>query len=139
MRHGMSDTPSTAPAGPVVTIRDLSGGVDEPEEVRGFRTLADAATFARRYVRDSVERCRVPGASADDTLAAWFAYGEDAEARDAGGAGWTSANDVRSFAAKPARTKAERDWRSLDPRRDRDDDEEEDEPPEDDVIREPEE
>lgn len=135
----MSDNPASATGGPVVAIRDLSGGNEEVEEVRGFRSLADAATFARRYVRDSVERCRVRGASADDTLNAWFAFGEDAEARDASGEGWTSANDVRNFAAKPARTKAERDWRSLDPRRDGGDEEDEDEPPEDDVIREPDE
>ena len=127
----MSDDPSAAARGPVVTIRDLSGGNEEAEEVRGFRSLADAATFARRYVRDSVERCRVPGASADDTL--------NAVARDASGEGWTSANDVPAFAARPPRTKAERDWRSLDPRRDAGDEEDEDEPPEDDVIREPEE
>ncbi|WP_376089819.1 hypothetical protein ACE7GA_18665 [Roseomonas sp. CCTCC AB2023176] len=134
----MPDTPDAASGGPVVTIRDLSGASDAPEEVRGFRSLADAATFARRYVRDSVERCRVPGASADDTLNNWFAFGEDAEARDATGQGWTSTDDIRNFAAKPARSQAERDWRSLDPRRDRGDDEdEEDEPPEDDVIREP--
>jgi hypothetical protein len=134
----MPDSPSAAAGGPVVIIRDLSGGNDEAEEVRGFRSLADAATFARRYVRDSVERCRVPGASAEDTLNAWFAFGEDAEARDASGEGWTSANDVPAFAARPPRTKAERDWRSLDPRRPgvEEDDEEE---PDDDVIREPEE
>ncbi len=126
----MSDG-SPPPMGPYVTIRDLSGGADEAEEVTGFASLADAATFARRYVRDSVERCRVPGASAEDTLAAWFAFGEDAEARDASGEGWTSANDIRNFAAKPARSKAERDWRSLDPRRDRGEEDDEEEPPED--------
>ncbi len=114
------------PPGPVVTIRDLSGANEEVEEVRGFASLADAATFARRYVRDSVERCRVPGASAEDVMSAWFAFGEDAEARDATGQGWSSAADVQGFAAKAPRSKAERDWRSLDPRREKGDEPEED-------------
>ncbi|MCR0984672.1 hypothetical protein [Roseomonas populi] len=112
-------SPKPAPTGPFVRIKDLSGGNgDEPvEDIRGFLTAADAATFARRYVRDSIERCRTPGADADAVLAAWFAFGEDAEALDLDGEHWTSAAEIRNFAAKPARTKAERDWRALDPRR----------------------
>ncbi|MBP0493605.1 hypothetical protein [Roseomonas indoligenes] len=117
----MSDhhSPKPAPTGPFVRIKDLSGGNgDEPvEDIRGFATAADAATFARRYVRDSVERCRTPGADADAVLAAWFAFGEDAEALDLDGEHWTSAAEVRGFAEKPPRTRTERDWRALDPRR----------------------
>lgn len=118
-----SKSPRPAPTGPFVRIKDLSGGNGgEPlEDVRGFATAADAATFARRYVRDSVERCRAPGMDADAVLAAWFAFGEDAEALDLDGEHWTSAAEIRGFAAKPCRSKAERDWRALDPRRDRGD------------------
>ncbi|WP_338661930.1 hypothetical protein VQH23_17075 [Pararoseomonas sp. SCSIO 73927] len=117
----MSDhhSPKPAPTGPFVRIKDLSGGNgDEPvEDIRGFATAADAATFARRYVRDSMERCRTPGASAEAVLAAWFAFGEDAEALDLDGEHWTSAAEIRGFAEKPARGRTERDWRALDPRR----------------------
>jgi hypothetical protein len=123
----MNDSPKPAPTGPFVRIKDLSGGNgDEPvEEIRGFLTAADAATFARRYVRDSMERCRAPGMDAEAVLAAWFAFGEDAEALDLDGEHWTSGAEIRNFAAKPARTKAERDWRALDPRKNMTDDEEE--------------
>ena len=119
----MTNSPHPAPTGPFVRIKDLSGGNgDEPlEEIRGFATAADAATFARRYVRDSVERCRAPGMDADAVLAAWFAFGEDAVALDLDGEHWTSAAEIRAFAAKPSRSRAERDWRALDPRRDRGD------------------
>jgi len=109
----------------VVRIRDLSA--DDPsapeavEEVAGFSSLMHANAFARRYVRDSVERCRVPGASAEEVAADWHAFGEDAEVADAGGAGWTSAAELGHFAAHPVPPgDEERDWRSLDPRRDDD-------------------
>ena len=41
-----------------VRIMDLSGGngSDPVEIIRGFGTVEHANTFARRYVRDSVER-----------------------------------------------------------------------------------
>jgi hypothetical protein len=107
----------------VVRIRDLSA--DDPaapeavEEVAGFSSLMHANAFARRYVRDSVERCRVPGASAEEVAADWHAFGEDAEVADAAGAGWTSAAELAHFAAHPVPSgDEERDWRSLDPRRD---------------------
>jgi hypothetical protein len=69
-----------------VRILDLSGGAHDniTEEVGGFDTLMHANAFARRYVRDSVERCRVPGMSSKDVLEAWFAFGEDAVVIDAG-------------------------------------------------------
>ena len=46
-----------------VRILDLSGGAEDNivEEVGPFATLDDANLFARRYVRDSVERCRATG------------------------------------------------------------------------------
>ena len=48
-----------------VRILDLSGASEDHivEEIKGFPTLMHANAFARAYVRDSVERCRVPGAS----------------------------------------------------------------------------
>jgi hypothetical protein len=105
-----------------VRIIDLSGGAEDNvvEEVRGFPTLMQANAFARAYVRDSLERCRVPAMTAREVLDAWFAWGEDAEVVDAGEAGWRSANELGDFADTPA-SEAERDWRSLDPRRTRDD------------------
>ncbi|HEX3348120.1 MAG TPA: hypothetical protein VHS58_08475 [Acetobacteraceae bacterium] len=104
-----------------VRILDLSGGAEDNivEEVGGFPTLMQANAFARRYVRDSVERCRVGGMSARQVLDAWFAFGEDAEVIDAGEAAWRSGNELSDFADRPASAE-ERDWRALDPRRDAD-------------------
>jgi hypothetical protein len=101
-----------------VRILDLSGGAEGNvvEEVGGFPTLMQANAFARRYVRDSVERCRAPGLSAREVLNAWFAFGEDAEVVDAGEAGWRSGAELADFADHPA-SGEERDWRALDPRR----------------------
>jgi len=103
----------------IVRIMDLSGGngSDPVEEIRGFLSIEHANAFARRYVRDSVERCRAPG-SADAVLQTWFAFGEDAEVLGAAGDAWRSANELHDFAAKPPRDAEERNWRVLDPRRD---------------------
>ncbi len=111
------------PGGWRVRILDLSGGAEDNvvEEVGGFPTLMQANGFARRYVRDSVERCRAPGLSAREVLDAWFAFGEDAEVVDAGEAGWRSGTELADFADRPAGAE-ERDWRALDPRRDGDPD-----------------
>jgi hypothetical protein len=105
-----------------VRILDLSGGAEDNivEEVGGFPTLMQANSFARRYVRDSVERCRAPGLSETEVLDAWFAYGEDAEVLEAGEAGWRSATELHDFVARPAHDE-DRDWRALDPRRDAED------------------
>ncbi len=102
-----------------VRILDLSGASADNivEEIAGFPTLMLANAFARRYVRDSVERGRIAGASAREVLDAWFAWGEDAEVVDAGEQGWHSRAELHDFAARPAGAE-ERDWRSLDPRRD---------------------
>ncbi len=110
------------PGGWRVRILDLSGGAEDniSEEIGGFQTLMQANAFARRYVRDSVELCRSPGLSRKDVLDAWFAFGEDAVVIDAGEAGWKSANELGDFIDTPAGNE-ERDWRSLDPRRDGED------------------
>jgi hypothetical protein len=107
-----------------VRILDLSAGSAEDrvvEEIGGFPTLMQANGFARRYVRDSVELCRVAGMSARQVLDAWFAFGEDAEIVEAGESGWRSGNELSDFADRPAGLE-ERDWRALDPRRDEDED-----------------
>ncbi len=107
------------PGGWRVRILDMSGGAEGnvTEEVGGFPTLMQASAFARAYVRDSVERCREPGVSAREVLDRWFAFGEDAEVIDAGENAWRSGTEIADFSERPA-GQEERDWRSLDPRRD---------------------
>jgi hypothetical protein len=116
------------PGGWRVRILDLSAGDSDNvvEEIKGFPTVMQANAFARRYVRDSVELCREPGMAARQVLAAWFAYGENAEVVDAGEAGWQSGTELSDFADRPAGDE-DRDWRALDPRLDDADDEDDDE------------
>lgn len=111
----MSDEFLAPPEGLEVRIMDLSDpdSAEPAEVVRGFTTLAHANEFARRYVRDSVERCRVPRATAAEVSAAWFAFGEDAVVEG----GWSSATELADFAAHPPRDAEARNWRILDPRR----------------------
>lgn len=106
-----------------VQIMDLSGasGADPVETVSGFISIEHANAFARRYVRDSVERCRAPGMDAKAVLDAWFAYGEDAEVLGAGDDAWVSRSELKDFADTPVRDAEERNWRVLDPRQDEDD------------------
>ncbi|MCO6418924.1 hypothetical protein JYK14_22590 [Siccirubricoccus sp. KC 17139] len=113
--------------GYAVRIMDLSGGngAEPVETIRGFQTLEHANAFARRYVRDSVERCRNRGMSPEQVLAAWFAFGEDAEVVGGAEQAWRSAAELNDFAARPARDAEDRNWRALDPRRDEEDEEEE--------------
>ena len=106
----------------IVRIMDLSGGngSDPVEEVRGFLSIEHANAFARRYVRDSVERCRAPGLDAKAVLDAWFAFGEDAEVVGAAEGAWISGSELKGFAETPVKDSEERNWRMLDPRRDED-------------------
>lgn len=110
-----------------VRILDLSGANgDEPvETVRGFGSLGHANTFARRYVRDSVERCRQRGMSGPQVLEAWFAYGEDAEVAGAETGAWSSKTELKDFSERPFPQGDQRDWRAIDPRRAADDEGEE--------------
>nr|WP_282572110.1 hypothetical protein [Roseomonas acroporae] len=104
-----------------VRIRDLSGanGSEPVEVVKGFPSLAQANAFARRYVRDSVERCRAPGLPPEKVLETWFAFGEDAEVVGAPeGQDWRSAAELQDFVRSPVRDAEDRNWRVLDPRRD---------------------
>ena len=100
-----------------VRIIDQSADSDDNvvEEVGPFLSIVDANLFARRYVRDSVERCRAPGMDAKAVLDAWFAFGEDAIVPEAGDAGWRSATELHDFAARKAKP-LDRNWRALDPR-----------------------
>ena len=111
-----------------VQIMDLSGanGAEPVETITGFLTIEHANAFARRYVRDSVERCRAGGMDAKAVLDAWFAFGEDAEVLGAGDDAWVSRSELKDFADTPVRDREERNWRVLDPRRDEDADGEED-------------
>lgn len=108
-----------------VRILDHSGASEDDivENIPKFLDLAHANAFARAYVRDSIERGRVRGASPRDVIKNWYSFGEDAVVVDAGDDGWRSANELDDFAANPA-TPMERDWRALDPRRLIEDDEE---------------
>lgn len=101
-----------------VRIIDLSGDAEDNiiEEIGPFETVADANLFARRYVRDSVERCRLPGMDARAVLDAWFAFGEDAQVPAGGDQAWQSGAELHDFAARRARA-IDRNWRALDPRR----------------------
>ena len=87
------------PGGWRVRILDLSGGAEDNivEEIAGFATLMLANAFARRYVRDSVERCRAAAATPREVLDAWFAWGEDAEVVDAGDAGLAQRHRTARF------------------------------------------
>ena len=113
--------------GYAVRIMDLSGGngADPVETIRGFQTLEHANAFARRYVRDSLERCRTAAMSPEDVIAAWFAFGEDAEVMGGAEQAWRSAAELTDFAARPPQDAEDRNWRVLDPRRDEDAEEEE--------------
>jgi hypothetical protein len=117
------------PGGFAVRIMDLSGGngADPVETIRGFQTLGHANAFARRYVRDSMERCRGRGMAAADVVAAWFAFGEDAEVVGGAEQAWRSAAELNDFAARPPEDPEDRNWRALDPRRDEDEAAEEEE------------
>lgn len=119
----MSDLFSPA-GGWRVRILDLSGGAEEgiSEEIGGFPNLMHANEFARRYVRDSIERCRAPGMDAEAVLEAWQMFGEDAEIVDGGEAAWQSASERDNFAHETADSE-QRNWRVLDPRRLGEDDE----------------
>ncbi|MBC4017523.1 hypothetical protein [Siccirubricoccus deserti] len=116
-----------AEGGYAVRIMDLSGGngADPVEVIRGFGTLEHANAFARRYVRDSIERCRTSGMAPEEVLAAWFAFGEDAEVMGGAEHAWHSAAELNDFVARPALDPEDRSWRALDPRRDEDAAEEE--------------
>jgi hypothetical protein len=114
---------SDAPPPPgefAVQIMDMSGanGSDPVETVTGFESIEHANAFARRYVRDSVERCRAPRLDAKAVLDAWFAFGEDAEVLGAGDEGWVSRSELKDFADTPVRDAEDRNWRAIDPRRD---------------------
>jgi len=120
MSDQFAPTDLFAPAGGWrVRIIDLSGGAEEgvSEEIGGFPTLMQANAFARAYVRDSVELCREAAMAPRDVLQRWFAFGEDAEVLGAGDQGWRSGTELADFSERPAGD-IERDWRSLDPRRD---------------------
>jgi hypothetical protein len=102
----------------VVRIRDHSAETEDEaiEDVRGFESLMHANAFARAYVRDSIERCRVPDATPEEVLGDWHAFG------------WSSSSELAFFARTPAPSGSiERDWRGLDPRRNETDEDDDDE------------
>ena len=104
-----------------VRIIDLSGAEmdddDVVEEIPGFPTLMQANEFARRYVRDSIERCRAPGTKGAEVIELWRSFGEDAYVVDAGEGTWRAEAELEAFAAAKAPSE-DRNWRALDPRGD---------------------
>lgn len=111
-----------------VRIMDLSGanGSEPVETITGFESVEHANAFARRYVRDSIERCRSRGMDAAAVLSAWFNFGEDAEVDGAGEHAWSSRTEIKDFSEARPRDAEERNWRVLDPRRIGEEDEDED-------------
>ena len=111
-----------------VRIMDLSGanGAEPVETITGFESVEHANAFARRYVRDSIERCRSRGMDAAAVLSAWFNFGEDAEVDGAGEHAWSSRTEIKDFSETRPRDAEERNWRVLDPRRIGEEDEDED-------------
>lgn len=108
-----------------VCIFDLSSEQknEVTERVTGFYSLEHANAFAKMYVRDSIERCRVPGASRQEVFDAWSAFGEDAKVVNTQqDEGWNSEDSIMMFIENVA-TPMERDWRAIDPRRLVEDDE----------------
>lgn len=108
-----------------VQIIDLSGGAenheggsenDIVETIGPFYSIEHANAFARSYVRDSIERCRLATKAGGDVLKTWLTFGEDAKIPDSGDKGWHANEELQDFAQNPA-TSMERDWRSIDPRR----------------------
>lgn len=107
-----------APAGGwVVRIIDLSADPDDNllDQVKGFPSLMQAVEFARRYVRDSLERCRLPGAEPAEVVAAWMEFGEDAIV-EGSETSFQSSAEVGNW-SRVIGDDESRDWRSLDPRR----------------------
>ncbi len=103
----------------MVYIFDLSNEhKDEVMEiVTGFYSLEHANAFAKSYVHDSVERCRISGASCQEIFDAWLAFGEDVKVINTeNDEGWDSSDSIMMFIENTA-TPMERDWRALDPRR----------------------
>ncbi len=101
----------------VVKIIDLSADPEDNllDEVKGFPSLMQATEFARRYVRDSIERCRIPDAEAADVVSVWMEFGEDAIV-EGNESSFQSSSEVGNW-ARVAGDEESRDWRSLDPRR----------------------
>ena len=132
MQGNDDDTPDPifalreAARGISVRIMDLSGanGADAVEEVSGFGSLGHANMFARRYVRDSLERCRARGMKPEEVLSTWFTFGEDAEVIGGGTGAWSSKSELKDFSERPLRESEQRDWRAIDPRRALDEEEE---------------
>ncbi|QCE33618.1 hypothetical protein FAI41_08525 [Acetobacteraceae bacterium] len=99
----------------LVYLKDLSGSGNDPEIVGGFESDKQAFSFARAYLYDSIERCRVPGAFGNDVLESWKLFGEDVEVKKGDEIVWNSEEEV----AQMVKVKAQRqecNWRELDPR-----------------------
>lgn len=100
-------------------ILDLSSDADDKvvEVVINFFNADHANGFAQAYVRDSVERCRIPGASNQEIFEAWSMFGEDAKAIIIDGHGWESSPAIIMGFIEEVATPMQRDWRAFDPRR----------------------
>lgn len=107
-----------------VHVFDLSSDAEDKvvEIINDFYNEEHATVFAHAYVRASVERCRIPGATNQEIFDAWSAFGEDVKVMKKDEFVWNSSDEIMGFVENIA-TPMECDWRSLDPRRLVDEDE----------------
>lgn len=110
----MSDDPATATSFRVL-VMDMFHYQDREHEmiVGGFPTLEEATEYARRRVRDSIERLRQSGQSKEELRRLWHAFGEDVVviARN----GYAGANELDEYLDHPA-TMEERDYLAIEKR-----------------------
>lgn len=107
-----------------IHVFDLSRDDEDKvvEIIDDFYNVEHATVFAHAYVRASVERCRIPGATHQEIFDAWSAFGEDIKVMQKEEVIWESSGDIMRFVENVA-TPMECDWRMLDPRRLVDEDE----------------
>ncbi|MCT6880408.1 MAG: hypothetical protein M3Z67_08010 [Commensalibacter sp.] len=112
------DAPEQKAGDWAVQIIDMSGEGEDRivETIKGFYSIEHANAFARAYVRDSIEHCRLPRASHEEILKTWSNYGEDVEVLADPDMAWYSSSEINNFIENVA-TPMECDWRALDPRR----------------------
>lgn len=86
---------------------------DDPDAVwivDGFRTLAAAQDYARRFIRAQIEDLRADTAGPEALREQYFLWGEFAEAEGLDHRAW-----AEHCIANPARVRADTDYEALEP------------------------